>query len=379
MDRLDQLSVRGFKSIRDLEGFKLEDLNVLIGSNGAGKSNLLSLFRMLESIMAKRLQVFAKEEGGSESLLFRGKRHTSTVAILLSFVDGRSQYQISLAPSANGFELSDEWIQSKDAEKAKLIAQSTHPVEEDLLTWPEGHREARAAEGRGSKFGSDILASIKHWRVYSFQDASCIARAQPPSVAHNSRLLQADGGNLGQVLRYLQRNHPSEYRQIIHVVQLASPYFGSFVHDEEGDASKDANLKWIHVGDDGMVLASHQLSGCTLRFLCLATLLLQPPEMQPTLILVDEPELGLHSLAITLLAEMLQTASEQRQVIVATQSADLISEFEPKDVVVVERVDGESRFTRLDESDLSEWLEEYSLGDLWKMHVLEARPLNSRK
>ena len=133
-------------------------------------------------------------------------------------------------------------------------------------------------------------------------------------------------------------------------------------------------LEWFHADDPDTVLGPRQLSDGTLRFICLSTLLLQPVELQPGLILVDEPELGLHPFAVTLLAEMLQRASDSRQIIVSTQSADLVSELDPEDVLVVDRKEGASTFTRLNPDDLEEWLEDYALGDLWKMNILGGRP-----
>ena len=133
-------------------------------------------------------------------------------------------------------------------------------------------------------------------------------------------------------------------------------------------------IEWFHTDDPDTVLGPRQLSDGTLRFICLSTLLLQPVELQPGLILVDEPELGLHPFAVTLLAEMLQRASDSRQIIVSTQSADLVSELDPEDVLVVDRKEGASTFTRLNPDDLEEWLEDYALGDLWKMNILGGRP-----
>jgi predicted ATPase len=116
------------------------------------------------------------------------------------------------------------------------------------------------------------------------------------------------------------------------------------------------------------------LSDGTLRFICLATLLLQPSGLQPDTILVDEPELGLHPYALVVLASLLQQASEKKQIIVSTQSVELVNQLTPGDVIVTERHDGASVFHRLDAERLKEWLEEYSLGELWKMNVVGGRP-----
>ena len=169
-------------------------------------------------------------------------------------------------------------------------------------------------------------------------------------------------------------DHPEHYRRIVETVRLAAPFFGDFIHRQHKDADEQIELEWCQADDPDSVLGPFQLSDGTLRFICLATLLLQPPDFQPGLILIDEPELGLHPAALTLLAEMLQHASDERQVIVSTQSADLVSELGPEDIVVVDRKDNASAFTRLEGDRLSGWLEDYALGELWKMNVLGGRP-----
>jgi predicted ATPase len=117
------------------------------------------------------------------------------------------------------------------------------------------------------------------------------------------------------------------------------------------------------------------LSDGTLRFICLTTLLLQPKSLLPDTLLIDEPELGLHPFAINLLADMLQEAAESKQVIVSTQSVELLNAFQPEDVVVVQREEDASVFKRLDKAALSDWLaDDYSLGELWKRNILGGRP-----
>lgn len=179
--------------------------------------------------------------------------------------------------------------------------------------------------------------------------------------------LKPDGGNLAPFLRRLRERHEHQYQQIIDVTRSAAPFFGDLVYRREVDERID--LEWYHAADPDTPMGQRQLSDGTLRFLVLATLLLQPTELQPQLILIDEPELGLHPMALTLLAEMLRSASEARQVIVSTQSAELVSQFDPDDIVVVSRKGRSSAFARLDSDELSHWLEDYSLGDLWKMSV----------
>ena len=372
MPKLDSLTVRGFKSIRELEDFEIRSLNILIGANGAGKSNLLSLFHMLERLSTDRLQLFIKDEGGPDALLFNGRRHTSGISVGLFFNNGRYQYQFSLEPVAHEMAFTHEWLLPGVAEFIDLIAPGTSPSVSDGTTWRGGYNEARLANiGRGD-FVTYVLPDMKHWRLFHFQDMSSIAQVRLSSAVRDNLSLKPDAGNLGPFLRYLHEQYPDHYRRIVEVVRLATPFFGDFVYRK--DIGENMELEWFHGGDNDTVLGPRQISDGTLRFICLATLLLQPAQLQPELILIDEPELGLHPFALTLLAEMLQQASDTRQIIVSTQSADLVSELNPEDVVVVNRKDGESTFKRLDGDELSGWLEDYALGDLWKMNIFGGRP-----
>ena len=214
--------------------------------------------------------------------------------------------------------------------------------------------------------------TMSGWRVHHFQDTSANARVRHAQALRDNLSLKQDASNVAPFLRHLRERHPDHYRRIIEAVRLAVPFFGDFVYRK--DPGENVELEWFDANDSNTVLGPRQLSDGTLRFICLATLLLQPTQLQPGLILIDEPELGLHPFAMVLLVEMLQHASDARQVIVSTQSADLVSELEPRDVVVVDRIDGASTFTRLDEGDLGDWLEDYALGDLWKMNIIGGRP-----
>ena len=221
-------------------------------------------------------------------------------------------------------------------------------------------------------FAPFVRRTIGGWRVYHFHDTSATAAVRQAHGLRDNLLLRPDGGNLGAFLRRLCERYPDHYRQIVEVVRLAAPFFGDFVYRR--DVGENMELEWFQGDDPDTVLGPRQLSDGTLRFICLSTLLLQPVELQPELILIDEPELGLHPYALTLLAEMLQHASDSRQVIASTQSADLVSELDPEDVVVVDRKEGASILTRLDGDALKEWLEDYALGELWKMNIFGGRP-----
>ena len=131
-------------------------------------------------------------------------------------------------------------------------------------------------------------------------------------------------------------------------------------------------LLQIHESPD-KYFAAKDLSDGSIRFIALATLLLQPT--LPKVIIIDEPELGLHPVAIAKLCSMIKSASERGcQIIISTQSADLISHFNACDVITVDRKDGQSVFNRLDNESLQQWLQDYSLGELWTKSIIHGQP-----
>ena len=373
MPRLKHLTVRGFKSIRALEDLELGSLNVLIGANGAGKSNLLSLFKMLSHLSQKRLQLFIKSEGGPDALLFGGRRQTLILETEMSFENGRHKYRFSLEPTADAMAFADEEIFSGVPAQADNFSPGYSPTASGGTEWSGGHTESCVADIDHGEFATYVLPDMKHWRVFHFQDVSRMAQVRLLSDVRNNLRLKSDAGNLAPVLRHLRERHPDNYRRIAEVIRLAAPIFGDFIYRK--NPGERMGLEWLESdGDFDRPFGPLQLSDGTLRFICLATLLNEPANLQPDLILIDEPELGLHPYAITLLAEMLKQTADSRQIIVSTQSADLVSQFAPEDIIVVNRRDGESIFERLDPNRLSDWLEDYALGDLWRMNVLGGRP-----
>ncbi|MDE0154028.1 MAG: AAA family ATPase [Gammaproteobacteria bacterium] len=362
MAKLESLTVRGFKSIRSLEDFKPGQLNVLIGANGAGKSNFIDLFHMLARLVEKRLQVFVAEQGGPDALLFGGIKRTNGIEAELSF--GSNGYRFSLVPTGDHFIFGRE--------ETRFFGDWSTPTHFLGSGYDESKLKDVDETGEDS-FAPYVRTAIAGWRVYHFHDTSTTAPVRQPQAVRDNLLLKPDAGNLGPFLRHLREQYPEHYQQIIETVRLAAPFFGETNYRR--DTHERMELEWFHTNDpDNTVLGPRQLSDGTLRFICLATLLLQPVQLQPDLILIDEPELGLHPSALTLLAEMLQQASDSRQLIVSTQSADLVNQLEPEDIVVVDRKDGASCFERLDRDNLKDWLEDYALGDLWKMNIFGGRP-----
>ncbi|MFO1359365.1 AAA family ATPase [Plasticicumulans sp.] len=352
MSKITRITVRGYKSIRALEAFELRDLNVLIGANGAGKSNFISLFRLLTALSEKRLQLYIQKQGGPDALLFRSRKHSEHLIATFN-IEHDSGYCFSLAPTSDNrmvFDLEALWLNSPKTQ---------NQLDENINPNTNGYFEAKAFQ------------PFK-WRVYHFHDTGDSARVKQLHAINDNLRLKPDATNLAAYLFRLHNDHIDSYKRIVETIRLAAPFFGDFVHREPVNDS--IQLEWTEYNDPDTPLKAHMLSDGTLRFICLTTLLLQPTELLPDTILIDEPELGLHPYAIALLADMLREASETTQLIISTQSVELLNHFNAEDVIVVDRINDESVFRRLDTESLHDWLQDYSLGELWKQNVLGGRP-----
>ncbi|NMO13421.1 AAA family ATPase [Pyxidicoccus fallax] len=360
MSQLEKLTIKGFKSIRSLEGLELRRLNVLIGANSAGKSNFIAFFRLLNELIEKRLQLHVAQRGGPDALLHFGRRTTARLEAELYF--GQNGYLFSLVPTVdNRLIFHNELFR---------FTGGTVPMADSLGT---AHVESHAPSLQIGvpEYYSAIVPAIQAWRVYHFHDTSDAANVKGVGALNDNLFLRSDAGNLAAFLYRLKVQHGAEYERIRDAVRLVMPTFDDFMLRPSPLAPNSIQLEWREQGSDFPFLA-HQLSDGTLRFICLATLLLQPE--LPSTILIDEPELGLHPYAINVLASLLRSASTRTQLILATQSVTLIDLLELEDLIVVERRDGQSVFKRLSTEEFAQWMEEYSLGELWMKNVLGGRP-----
>lgn len=370
-DTIRKLTIEGFKSIRKLEDFELRFLNVLIGANGAGKSNFVGFFRLLRELIDQRLQLALATEGGADACLYLGPKVTQRFTAKLSF--GANGYEFALAPTVdNRFVFADE------------VTVFHGDIVTSRRSLGSGHTEAKLKErkdepGLKSKRGIPyyVFNAVSSWVVYHFHDTSVTAGVRRQGPINDNELLRPNAENLAAFLYRIQQTHPGHYQKIREIVHLAAPFFDDFKLRPVPANPELIQLEWLQKESDYPFRASH-LSDGTLRFICLATALLQP--ILPSTVLFDEPELGLHPYALTLLGNLFQQPARQygtyasNQIIVSTQSAPLLNEFAPEDVVVVERAQGQSIFTRLESANLSEWLKEYTLGELWQKNVLGGRP-----
>lgn len=360
MSSVRSLTVTGYKSIHDLRNFELRGLNVLIGANGAGKSNFIGLFRLLNEMYEQRLQVFVQTQGGPDAMLHFGRQ--ATERLHAEFYFAHNGYLFDLVPTTD-----NRLIFEREVSKFLGVYFDTKPS----ATLGTGHDESKLKEAK-DKYSPYVRESVGNWRVYHFHDTSERAKVKQPHATNDNLRLKTDAANLAAYLRMLRETHDAAYRRIVDSIRLVAPFFDDFVH-RPGNP-ENIELEWIQKGNPDTPLRAHLLSDGTLRFMCLATLLLQPIELLPDTILIDEPELGLHPYAIAVLAEIFQQVAEARQLIVSSQSVELVNELSPDDIVVVDQEEGASTFRRFTRDELSGWLEQYAMGELWKRNVLGGRP-----
>jgi len=365
MKKLDRIVITNYKSIRNLD-LELSDLNVFIGANGSGKSNFIGAFKFLNHLIEGNLQTYTAERGGADTILHFGRKHSESMSFNLSFENGVNGYVCRLRASAEDnffFQYEEVWYHMKHF--------YPRPKVEPL---GGGHIESTLSQIRtkgGSHIAGYVLDHLSSWRIYHFHDTSDSAKVKQTGDLADNRFLRPDARNLAAFLYRLEQTHKDHFDNIQDAVRLVAPFFDRFnLQPSELNPDK-IRLEWLEKGSDAYFNAS-VLSDGTLRFICMATLLLQP--QLPSVILIDEPELGLHPSAIAVLANLLQSAAQRTQVLISTQSVTLVNQFEPQDVVVVEREEGQSVFRRLDKADMTDWLDDYSLGDLWEKNVIGGRP-----
>ncbi len=357
---LNQIEIKGFKSIREAK-FDLRMLNLLIGANGAGKSNLVAVFGLLNQMVEGRLQPTVTKLGGASTLLHGGPKHTEKIGLGLTF--GHNGYQATLEHAQDDSLFFAEEYASFRGDRYPT------PYVESLGA---GHKESRLLELAAQRpVVRHVLEALRSWRVYHFHDTSPGAAVKRKGALDDNATLRSDAANLAAFLYRLEENENDAYRRIVAAVQQVTPFFAEFRLGPDRLRPDQIQLEWTERDSDSYFNA-HAFSDGTLRFICLATLLLQP--VLPSLILIDEPELGLHPYAIAQLAALFKSASTRTQVLVATQSVTLMNQFEPADVVVVDRKDGQSTFRRIDEKEIDAWKDSYALGELWEKNVLGGRP-----
>ena len=359
MSTIRTVTIEGFRSIAELSGLQLRSLNVLIGANGSGKSNFLGALKLLRTTILSLHQMSddVLRAGGADRLLHFGSKTTRTMRFRINFADSLADFSVDMRHGADDRLFPEISIAETELPSDFIEHLTLQPGVAPLLEF--------------------LRFRLEHWRLYHFHDTGSTSPMKSTADLHDNRRLRADGSNLAAFLYLLHKKREGAYTQIRNTIRLAAPFFDDFALAPLELNEDKIRLEWRHVGSDAYFDAS-SLSDGSLRFIALATLLLQPASLRPPVVLLDEPELGLHPYAITLLAAMLKQAAVESQIIVATQSPVLLDHFEPNDALVADRVNGATKLRRLDDRKLQAWLGDYSLGQLWEKNEFGGRPVPER-
>jgi predicted ATPase len=361
---LRRVILKGFKSIKAMD-LELRPLNVLIGANGAGKTNLVSFFEMLKASLDARLDGYVGRHGGPNAFLHLGAKKTSEIdAAVTAHTDAGDgtlyQRVVFNAPDTLAYG-------ENHARRPKGVDRSDEMVIDDLCCI------IKHGNGEGHPGQSIYFALKDRVGIYHFHDTTLTAPVRMAGFIEDNRVLRGDAGNLAAFLYRLQQTQPVRYKQVRSTVRLAAPFFDDFSLAPRSLDPQQILLNWKQIDTD-YEFGPHQLSDGTLRAMCLITLLMQPENELPDLIIVDEPELGLHPYALNMVAALFKKASHHTQVLISTQSSSFLDNFDPEDVVVATREGSESRFARPDPAKLEAWLDEYSLGEVWEKNVIGGGP-----
>ena len=365
---LRKIEITGYRSIKDVS-LELRSLNVLIGANGSGKSNFVSFFKMLNEMMGERLQEYIGTSGRAQSLLHFGPKVTLQIQAELEFAAQNSVdwYSMRLFHAAGDtLVFADETLK---------FQKPTYPNPQ-VVPLGAGHQETRvgAEANRGEPTAKVFRHLLSQCRVYHFHDTSATARIRQTSFIQDNRWLMPDAGNLAAMLFAYKRGQDVVYKRIVSTIRKIMPEFDDFDLEPSRLNPNDIFLNWRKRGQD-YLFGAHQISDGTLRAMAILTLLLQPENNLPDVIILDEPELGLHPHALDIVAGLIRTASLKSQVIVATQSPTFLNNFEPAEIITVESHQGQSKFQRLEGAQLKDWLDDYSIGELWQRNVVGGGPL----
>lgn len=362
---IERINISNYKSIRNAE-IDLKKINVLIGPNGAGKSNFISFFELTRHMLEQRLGSYLLEHGGIDSMLYRGRKVSDNISALIDF-ENRNAFVFKLKPTQGPkayIEYTKDFFNNRGL-KDKKYENSWNPhiwdvnVEESAILinpqWRAGY----------------IRSFLKSFTVYHFHDTSLSSPMRQLSRIGDNEYLRHDGSNLAAYLFKLKNSDIKSFNLIEGIIRSIAPYFKEFKLIPNKIMEGFIGLEWEE-RDTDVFLDATNFSDGTLRFIALATLLLQPDS--PKTIIIDEPELGLHPAAINKLGALIRRASNKSQIIIATQSVGVVDCFTPEDIIVVNRRNGQSTFDRLEESMYSSWFSEYSLGEVWEKNIIGGQP-----
>jgi len=363
---IERLEIRGFRSIRS-QSIDLTRLNVMIGANGAGKSNLISYFAFLRATLNGNMESYIGRHGGPNSVLYLGAKFTRELAsrITMNTPVGRGTFFQRL-----GFRAPDSLY--FDPNHAGRSNGTDRSDEMTINGYASIIKDPSIGEGHpGLLIHTSLMDRLG---IYHFHDTSLTSPLRTECYVEDNLQLRADGGNLAAMLYLYAKNHQMIFDRIGRTISKIVPQFDRFELEPQRLNPNNILLNWRQKGSD-YLFGPHQLSDGSLRAMALVTLLLQPMNSLPDIIALDEPELGLHPHAIELIAGLIRAASETSQMIVAVQSQSFLDHFDPSEVLVVETSSDGTQFKRLEPEKLELWLEDYSLADLWQRNVIGGGPI----
>ena len=372
-NRIESIRIKGFRSLADVEIDNMPGATVLIGANGSGKSNFIRFFDMTSwMIGGRRLAEFIQRQGGADDQLFGGNRISPRMEAELAIrtEQGRNDYRFTLA-----WAHPDRFMFTEEAFR---FSREELETEARWQSFEGGHIEAKITETGQSAESTGVNPTtarvlvhlLRRCAVYQFHDTSDHSNLKKTRKAEDNRYLKSDGENLAAILLRLEREDIHRFEAICGHIQRVLPVFDRFQIEEDYG---NVLLRWKAKGMD-KTMGAHLTSDGSLRLFALVTLLNLPSGMLPDVLLLDEPELGLHPAAIALVGDMIKTLAEDRQVIVATQSPLLVDAFGLDEIRVLELCDGRTEIRRSDEDEYRHWLEEYTTGELWQKNLLGGRP-----
>ena len=364
---LRRVCISGFKSIKVLD-LETNAINILIGANGSGKSNFISLFTFLHNLSQGKLCIYVEKNGFANTFFHFGTKSTQKITIDIDV--GNSGYHVEF-----GYGMFSDSLVFEQEYCLSSRLNRNFDVKGEL-------GESGLFRNGLSLFGEadsiDVSEYIRKYmegcRVYHFHDTSATAAFKQAQKLSSTVYLHPDAANLAPVLRELRTSWQSSYQEIVAAIQTVAPFFHDF-HLVPGGKAGDESLllRWTHRDHDAP-FSANQLSDGTARFICMATLFLQPEQLRPDTIVLDEPELGLHPAALAVLADLIKSVSKKTQVICSTQSVTFANHFQPEDFIVVDQEKGASRFSRPEPQALHDWLENYGMGDIWTKNLIGGRP-----
>ena len=370
---IESIRIRGFRSLADVELSGLGPATVLIGPNGSGKSNVLRFLDMVRYMLGpRRLAQFVERQGGASDQLFGGSDATDRIdaEITLKTDNGWYDYRFTLEYAHPG-----HLFFSAEAFRERC---QEHP---DGSGWQDlggGQREANLVlVARSNEFprldksaAAVIVRTLSRCVAFQFHNTDDRSRIKREvDTSYNNRLL-VHGGNLAAVLYRTEQEDRRRYDRICRYIGRILPGFDQFdIEERDGKVA----LRWQADWSD-YSFGAHLTSDGSLRTFALVTLLNSTPEELPDVILLDEPELGLHPSAVTLIGAMISSLSARRQVIVATQSPLLVDSFELDQIRVLELREGRTEVRQYDPAEYKHWLEDYSTGELWQRNLLGGHP-----